>query len=130
MKYTRPKADAVIIGLGWAGSLMAEELTRAGLNVVAIERGPWEQTQTNFSPAIAADELRYGVRREILKPPSVETLTFRNNSSQKALPARDWNAFQMGYSVGGAGKHWAANAWRFSLLILRWRRACGTAITA
>ena len=114
MNYTRPKADAVIIGLGWAGSLMAEELTRAGLNVVAIERGPWEQTQTNFSPAIAADELRYGVRREILKPPRVETLTFRNDSSQKALPARDWNAFQMGFSVGGAGKHWAANAWRFN----------------
>ncbi|GBR68494.1 GMC family oxidoreductase [Gluconobacter kanchanaburiensis] len=115
MDYTRPKADAVIVGLGWAGSLMAEELTRAGLNVVAIERGPWETTSVNFPPAIAADELRYGVRREILKPPSVETLTFRNDSSQTALPGRDWNSWQMGYSVGGAGKHWAANAWRFSV---------------
>ena len=114
MNYTRPKADAVIVGLGWAGSLMAEELTRAGLNVVVIERGAWEQTQKNFSPAIAADELRYGVRREILKPPSVETLTFRNSPDQKAQPARELNIFMMGNSVGGAGKHWAANAWRFN----------------
>ncbi|WP_341486074.1 GMC family oxidoreductase [Thioclava sp. GXIMD4215] len=114
MDYTRPKADAVIVGLGWAGSLMAEELTRAGLNVVAIERGPWETTAANFPPGIAADELRYGVRREITKPPRVETLTFRNTPGQTALPGRDWNIWQMGYSVGGAGKHWAANSWRFN----------------
>jgi gluconate 2-dehydrogenase alpha chain len=114
MEYSRQKADAVIVGLGWSGSLMAEELTRAGLNVVAIERGPWEQTQQNFPPNIAADELRYGVRREALKPPRVETLTFRNTPRETALPGRDWNNWQMGLSVGGAGKHWAANAWRFN----------------
>lgn len=114
MNYTRSRADAVIVGLGWAGSLMAEELTRAGLNVVAIDRGVWEQAHGNYPPNIAADELRYGVRREALKPPSVETLTFRNRTSQTALPGRDWNAWQMGASVGGAGKHWAANAWRFN----------------
>ncbi|SDR55508.1 gluconate 2-dehydrogenase alpha chain [Paraburkholderia fungorum] len=125
MNYSRPKADAVIVGLGWAGSLMAEELTRAGLHVVAVERGAWEQTNRNFSPNIAADELRYGVRREVLKPPRVETLTFRNNPNQTALPGRDWNIWQMGYSVGGAGKHWAANAWRFNPsdfeMATRWR---------
>jgi len=114
MDYKRPKADAVIVGLGWAGSLMAEELTRAGLNVVAIERGVWEQTHRNYPPNISADELRFGTRRQALKPPSVETLTFRNDPSQTALPGRDWNIWQMGYSVGGAGKHWAANAWRFN----------------
>lgn len=114
MTYTRPKADVVIVGLGWAGSLMAEELTRAGLNTVAIERGVWEEANKNYPPSIAADELRYGARREALKPPSVETLTFRNNPRQTALPGRDFNIWQMGFSVGGAGKHWAANAWRFN----------------
>lgn len=39
MDYKKPRADVVIVGLGWAGSVMAEELTRAGLEVVAIERG-------------------------------------------------------------------------------------------
>jgi gluconate 2-dehydrogenase alpha chain len=114
MTYTRPKADVVVVGLGWAGSLMAEELTRAGLEVVAIERGVWEEANKNYPPSIAADELRYGTRREALKPPSVETLTFRNNPRQTALPGRDFNIWQMGFSVGGAGKHWAANAWRFN----------------
>ena len=39
-----PKKDAVIIGLGWTGSILAQALTDAGLNVVAIERGPWRVT--------------------------------------------------------------------------------------
>lgn len=114
MQYTREKADVVIVGLGWSGSLMAEELTRAGLKVVAIDRGAWEQAHRNYPPNIAADELRFGVRREALRPPGVETLTFRNASAEIALPGRDWNSWQTGNSVGGAGKHWAANAWRFS----------------
>jgi len=48
MANVRPKVDAVIVGLGWCGSLIAEELTRAGLNVVAIERGPWFETATDL----------------------------------------------------------------------------------
>ena len=32
--------DAVVIGMGWAGGIMARELTLAGLNVVGLERGP------------------------------------------------------------------------------------------
>ena len=31
-----PRKDAVIIGLGWTGSILAQQLTEAGLNVVAI----------------------------------------------------------------------------------------------
>ncbi|WP_144107445.1 GMC family oxidoreductase [Paraburkholderia sp. BCC1886] len=114
MNYTRPKADAVIVGMGWAGSLMAEELTRAGLNVVAIERFSWETVQSSFSPNIVADELRYGIRRGALRKPSELTNTFRNNRSQTALPGRDWSIWVTGNSVGGAGKHWAANAWRYN----------------
>ena len=36
-----PRKDVAIIGLGWTGSILANELTDAGLDVVAIERGPW-----------------------------------------------------------------------------------------
>ena len=32
------KVDAVIVGVGWAGGIIASELTRAGLNVVGLER--------------------------------------------------------------------------------------------
>ena len=32
-----PPKDVVIIGLGWTGSILAQELTEAGLDVIAIE---------------------------------------------------------------------------------------------
>ena len=48
-----PKKDVVIIGLGWTGSIMAHELTDEGLDVIAIERGPWRDTPTDFPPNYA-----------------------------------------------------------------------------
>lgn len=112
MTNQRPKAD-VVVGLGWAGSLISEELTRAGLNVVAIERGAWRDTTTDFPPSIDTDELRWATRRSILQPQAVETLTFRNAPSQEAVPLRDWNCYQFGWNVGGAGTHWNGMTWRF-----------------
>jgi gluconate 2-dehydrogenase alpha chain len=114
MVNQRPAADVVIVGLGWSGSLMAEELSRAGLRVVAVERGAWRDTTTDFPPAVDTDELRWGARRGMLQPPAVETLTFRNAPGEKALPIRDWSCMQFGWNVGGAGTHWAGMTWRFS----------------
>lgn len=114
MANIRPKVDAVIVGLGWCGSLMAEELTRAGLNVVAIERGPWRDAAIDYPPSLDADELRWDTRHSMILPPSVETLTFRNTSDQRALPVREWHTFDFGYNVGGSGAHWAGMAWRFT----------------
>ncbi|MDE1145883.1 MAG: GMC family oxidoreductase [Azospirillaceae bacterium] len=113
MAQQRARVDAVIVGLGWAGSLMAEELTRAGLTVVALERGAWRDTTTDFPPAVDTDELRWSTRRGMLQPQAVETLTFRNRPDQGALPLRDWNCFQFGWNVGGAGTHWNGMTWRF-----------------
>lgn len=46
-----PRKDVVIVGLGWTGSILAHELTDAGLDVVAIERGPGAiRRQTSTSP--------------------------------------------------------------------------------
>ena len=33
------EVDVVIVGLGWTGGILAKELTEAGLQVVALERG-------------------------------------------------------------------------------------------
>lgn len=114
MSNIRKKADVVIVGMGWAGSVMAEELTRAGLNVVGIERGAWRDTSTDFPVAVDPDELRWTTRRKMLQPMSVETTTFRNRTDQVAAPVRNWSAFQFGWNVGGAGSHWAGMSWRFS----------------
>jgi choline dehydrogenase-like flavoprotein len=88
-----PAKDVVIIGLGWTGSILAYELAKAGLDVVAIERGPWRDTASDFAPATTQDELRYAIRLDLLLRPEQDTLTFRNNMSQTALPMRTFRAF-------------------------------------
>ena len=109
-----PRKDVVIIGLGWTGSILANELTDAGLDVVAIERGPWRDTASDFPPAYAPDELRYRERHELFLRPAQMSLTFRNNLDQTALPVRTWGAFMLGNGAGGAGVHWNAETWRFA----------------
>jgi gluconate 2-dehydrogenase alpha chain len=108
-----PPKDVAIIGLGWTGSILAYELAQEGLDIVAIERGPWRDTATDFPPSYAPDELRYRVRHELFLRPAQASLTFRNNKDQTALPVRDWGAFMLGNGVGGAGIHWNAETWRF-----------------
>ena len=87
------KKDVVIIGLGWTGTIMANEFTDEGLDVIAIERGPWRDAPTDFPPGYMQDELRYRVRHELFLRPDQLTFTFRNNLGQTALPIRSWGAF-------------------------------------
>jgi len=107
------RKDVAIVGLGWTASILAHELTDAGLDVVAIERGPWRDTATDFLISYAQDELRYRLQHELFLRPAQTTVTFRNNASQMALPVRNWGAFMLGNGVGGAGIHWNAETFRF-----------------
>jgi gluconate 2-dehydrogenase alpha chain len=107
------KADVAIIGFGWTGAMLAERLTAAGLDVVALERGPWRDTSTDFPTTYAQDELRYAVRLDLFQRAAQETLTFRNNTGQEALPIRQFGSFLPGNGVGGAGVHWNGQTWRF-----------------
>lgn len=108
-----PRRDVVIVGLGWTGSILAHELTDAGYDVVAIERGPWRDTATDFNVGYMPDELRYSIRQDLFLKPAQETFTFRNNTSQTALPIRQFGSFLPGNGVGGAGVHWNGQTWRF-----------------
>jgi gluconate 2-dehydrogenase alpha chain len=109
-----PPKDVAIIGLGWTGAILAHELTDQGLDVVAIERGPWRDTATAFNIGYAPDELRYAVRLDLFQRPAQNTLTFRNNDSQTALPMRQFGSFIPGNGVGGAGVHWNGVVWRYN----------------
>ncbi|WP_420963517.1 GMC family oxidoreductase [Brucella sp. IR073] len=108
-----PRKDVVIIGLGWTGSILANELTDEGLDVVAIERGPWRDTATDFNVGYMQDELRFAIRKDLFLRPVQSTLTFRNNVAQEALPIREFGSFLPGNGVGGAGVHWNGQTWRF-----------------
>ena len=46
MTTVMKKVDAVIVGFGWTGAIMAKELTEAGLNVVALERSCMARSNT------------------------------------------------------------------------------------
>jgi gluconate 2-dehydrogenase alpha chain len=108
-----PAKDVVIVGLGWTGSILASELCEEGLDVVAIERGPWRDTATDFPVSYAQDELRYRIRHELFLRPAQMSLTFRNKTDETALPVRNFGAFMLGNGVGGGGLHWNAETWRF-----------------
>ena len=92
------------MGLGWTGSILAQELTDAGLNVVAIERGPWRDTATDFNIGYMPDELRYAIRKDLFLQPSSEAMTMRNAMAQTALPMRDYGSLPAGQRA------WAAPA--------------------
>ncbi len=108
-----PPVDVVLVGFGWTGAIMAQELTEAGLEVLAIERGAWRDTPSHFPTTSAQDELRWYWRKEMFQNNSRDTLTFRNNRDQTALPMRRWGSFLPGEGVGGGGVHWNGQTWRF-----------------
>lgn len=108
-----PAVDVVLVGFGWTASILAQELTDAGLQVLAIERGEFRDTIPDFSPTTTQDELRYAVRHEIFQEPARETMTFRNSIDQVALPMRHLGSFLPAAGVGGAGVHWNGQTWRF-----------------
>ncbi|MFC3677170.1 GMC family oxidoreductase [Ferrovibrio xuzhouensis] len=108
-----PSVDVVLVGFGWTGAILGQELTDAGLQVLALERGGWRDTATDFPVTFAQDELRYYFRHEMFQEPARETLTFRNNTDQTALPMRRLGSFLPGTGVGGAGIHWNGQTWRF-----------------
>lgn len=104
------KVDIVTIGGGFTAGVIAAECTRAGLTVVSLERGE-NKTLEDF--AEIHDEWRYAVNYGIMQDCSKETVTFRNNREQEALPMRRMGSFLLGNGVGGAGNHWNGMLFRF-----------------
>ena len=114
MAATRlPEVDAVLLGVGLVGTILGRELTRAGLKVVGLERGEPRTTVPDFQGPAMHDELRYSVRKALMQDSARETLTFRNNAQQTALPLRRFEGFLPGTGLGGAAVHWNGQTYRF-----------------
>ncbi|EFM12437.1 Gluconate 2-dehydrogenase (acceptor) [Paenibacillus curdlanolyticus YK9] len=110
MAKTLPKTDVVIVGVGWAGGIIAAELTKGGLNVVGLERGRERKTEDYY---MVHDELRYGSRYDLMQDLSKETITFRSTEKIRALPMRQYGSFLLGEGLGGSGVHWNGQTFRF-----------------
>jgi gluconate 2-dehydrogenase alpha chain len=105
--------DVVLVGFGWTGAILGQQFCDAGLNVLALERGPWRDTPTDFATGFAQDELRYMWRHHLFQNLAYDTLTIRNNIRQDALPMRRLGSFLLGTGVGSGGVHWNGQIWRF-----------------
>jgi gluconate 2-dehydrogenase alpha chain len=105
-----PKVPVVVVGMGWAGGIIASELTKAGIKVVGLERGK-ERKMSDY--LMVHDELRFQHREELMQDLSKETITHRNNPKMTALPMRDYGTFIVGDGLGGAGTHWNGQTYRF-----------------
>lgn len=105
--------DVVLVGFGWTASIMAEQLTQSGLEVLALERGKFRDTVPDFAPTQIQDEYRYAVRDALFQDTARDTLSFRNSMDQTALPMRHLGSFLPAVGVGGAGVHWNGQTWRF-----------------
>src|SRR5258708_16283229 len=115
------EVDAVIVGLGWTGGILAKELSAAGLKVVALERGGQRSTEADFQVPQVRDELRYVVRHDLMMNTQKDTITVRNNVSQEALPMRRLGSFLPGDVVGGSGVHWSRPPRRWARLAVKVR---------
>src|ERR1700731_1811089 len=100
------KADVVIVGVGAAGAVLAAELSKAGMKVTGLERGPRLAT-TDFKPQ---DELRFFQRQDLRPNPKRQPVTWRPNANARANPLR---SLSYGNQAGGGTVHYGAVSWRF-----------------
>ncbi len=121
MSTKQKPVNVVIVGLGWAGSILAKELSDAGQSVVVLERGPAQSQNGDFNTPRMWDDLRYNVRLGLMTDLSRETITFRNEAAQTALPMRQLGSFIPGTGTGGSGVTWSGHTFRQTPDDLRWR---------
>jgi len=102
-------ADAVLVGLGGMGGIVAPILAEAGLRVVALEAGPWRARQ-DFIP----DELgaAYYCRATMGPKFLSEAPRWRRHPGEPAVPAT-FSLGRMMNGVGGSIVHYGAWLRRF-----------------
>lgn len=100
------RAEVCIIGAGASGATAAKVLTEAGVNVVALERGPW-RTRESFG----GDELANVNRYNLWPDPILNPRTARTRADE---PARRELFCPVPQMVGGGTVHWQGWLPRFT----------------
>src|ERR1700677_2752426 len=98
------KTDVVIVGMGAVGGVIGAELSKAGMKVIGLERGPRLKT-ADFT----LDELRYFQRQDLRPDTKRQPVTWRPNANARAarLPVQN-----TGNQAGGGTVHYGAVSWR------------------
>lgn len=84
MARADPRKDVVIIGLGWTGSILAMELAKQGLDILALERGSDREMVPDFQYPKVINELKYGIRFGFMRKPRNSTLAIRGTLGEAA----------------------------------------------
>lgn len=115
---THPETDVVVLGCGHMGGPVAAELSTAGYKVVGLEKGPYWDYATDWSPTNIHDEWAIMLERKFDHPLQLWSFTLRNDRDQVALPVRRYTKLvqyqALGHGVGGAGQHYGGVMGRFS----------------
>src|SRR5262249_18712082 len=61
------------VGMGWTGSIMARDPTKAGLGVAGLGRGRDVKPSEQFALPAVRDELRFSRRLDLIQDPQMET---------------------------------------------------------
>lgn len=123
------RTDAIVVGLGASGAIIAEQLASAGMKVIGFDKG------AHFSDEdfrFKHDELRYYSRGALVPDMSVNPITWRPDDRHEAsiLP---WASGPAGsseplfglpsYGTGGGSVHWGGASFRFRESDFRMRSA-------
>ncbi|GAA1930972.1 GMC family oxidoreductase [Microbacterium aoyamense] len=109
------KYDAIIVGMGASGGVLARELTRAGMKVLGLDKGhelEFDDTWKKF------DELGWSSRAQHSPRMTTDPITWRDNDADEAVIA-PWavgpmlNPFCIPPSLGPGGGSWHYAAWHF-----------------
>lgn len=112
------RAEAIVVGLGAAGGIIAEQLTAAGVRVLAFDKGPMHSAE-EFR--FKQDEVRYYSRGSLVPQLRTDPVTWRPDQATEArlLP---WATGVLGNSEplhlppsigpGGGTLHWGGASWR------------------
>ncbi len=107
MERLKP-VDAVIVGGGWTGLLLAKEITsRTSLSVVVLERGGNAARPAEY--ATKMDELDYNIRLRMMQNLADETVTHRHSRKKRG---RTRQAVRIIPSGHGRGRRRQALGWR------------------
>ena len=110
---TNKHFNAVIIGAGAGGGIVAKELTTAGLSVLLLERGKWYTYDDTYNDDLASQRTfplycGYGPDNKNYRR------VFRNEKGEwKTVLPNNWDYGNNAACVGGGTLSYGAMGWRF-----------------
>jgi choline dehydrogenase-like flavoprotein len=116
--------DAVVVGSGASGGIVAKELAAAGWSVVLLERGPWLKSfghlETRDAWVTGIDHVPFGP-----EPTEVRTVRASDRDVARVVAPRGPRYGTLPAVVGGGSVYYGAMAWRFRAETFRLRSLLG-----